>query len=140
MKATILKGMTREIQRDYALAKKIDGFDGYMITPSGRVLSLPRKIKQFNSKSNKSFSQKRKELKELKPMSNGHHLRVELCKEGKRKTVFIKNLVAAAFVPLPEKIVKPTAIIKDGNLNNTHYTNIEWVSYTWACRGRIQNN
>lgn len=129
--------ITEEIKQDYEQGKKVIEFNGYLVTPAGKVLSLPRTIKQFNSKSNKSFTQKIKELKELKPMSNGHHLRVELCIEGKRKTVFVKNLVAEAFVQKPAGIVKPTVIHKDGNVNNNHCTNLEWVSYRWACRGKV---
>lgn len=126
------------MERDYALAKEIKGFNGYMVTPSGAILSLPRGITNY-TKNGKPTIHRLKKTKQLKPTSNGYHLRVELSFGGKQKTVFVKNLVAEAFVPKPAGIVKPTAILKDGNANNTHYSNIEWVSYTWACRGKVQN-
>jgi hypothetical protein len=112
---------------------KIKGFTGYEVVNDGRVISLAREIKNRTKNGGKTIH-KLKQTKELKPMFNGHNYRVELCKNGKRKTVFIKNLIAQAFVPIPKEIVKPTVVHKDGDVSNNHFENLEWVSLNWARR------
>lgn len=87
----------------------IEGWPGYLITDDGRVWS--EKVGRY-----------------LKPMlkKRGYWM-VNLSRiGGERWTVGLHRLVAITFVPNPEN--KPQINHKDGDKNNNHYTNFEWVT------------
>lgn len=56
----------------------------------------------------------------------GWYLTRQLIINGERKTLRIHRLVAEYFIPNPEN--KPQVNHKDGNKQNNHYSNLEWVT------------
>jgi len=77
-----------------------------------------------------SYTDKRgyfRELRVLKPSKRGKgYLAVGLMKDGKQVPVSVHRLVAKAFIPNPEN--KPQVNHKDGNKENNHVNNLEWVT------------
>lgn len=89
--------------------KDIKGYEGiYAVTEDGKVWSYRRS--KFLSSSN----------------NNGGYLRVDLCKDGGRKTVLIHRLVAEAYLPNPDNL--PIVNHKDENKQNNHISNLEWCT------------
>ena len=97
--------------------KKIDGFDGYLISSYGRILSSERKdnnghcVKQIIRK---TF------------VSNSGYEAVHLSKNGKKSTKSVSRLVAIAFID--NQLFLPEVNHKDGNRLNNKVENLEWVS------------
>ena len=70
------------------------------------------------------------EAKVLKPYFNKQgYARVDIIKGGKRKSKLVHRLVAAAFLPLPEKI-DMNLHHKDFNKKNNAADNLEWLPDT----------
>ena len=61
----------------------------------------------------------------LRPSHNGY-LRTNISIDGKIKTVFIHRLVAELFIPNPNQLSEVNHI--DGNKQNNHKENLEWVT------------
>lgn len=96
--------------------KEIEGFYGYYsISNFGRVKST----------GGWCGTAKRKEKIRSTSLTKDGYVKVRLNKKDKDKTVRIHQLVAEAFVPNPNK--KDTVNHIDGNKQNNHYTNLEWV-------------
>jgi hypothetical protein len=90
--------------------KDIKGFEGlYTIDECGNV---------FGIKSNKTRIAYR--------TKTSPYLTIDLWKEGYRCKRLIHRLVAEAFVPNPDN--KPVVDHIDTNINNNHYTNLQWVT------------
>lgn len=99
----------------------------YQISNDGLVKSLNREVELPNGRTRK--------VKErlLTPKNNGSdYLFVSLSKRGKSKSFYIHRLVASAFVENPEdnEIVNH----KDGNPQNNHFENLEWVTHKQNCK------
>ena len=95
--------MTEEIWRT------IKGYEGqYQVSDQGRVRSL-------------KFGEERI----LKPvrMPNGY-LKVNLCKNGEKKTYRVHSLVAQTFIPNPDNL--PQVNHKDEDKENNSVQNLEW--------------
>ncbi|MCR9590411.1 NUMOD4 motif-containing HNH endonuclease [Vibrio alginolyticus] len=89
--------------------KPIEGYEGlYSITSCGLVYSH----------NTNAF---------LKPRKRHGYLRLNLSKEGKKKTFPIHRLVAEAFIPNPHGLA--TVNHKDRNKENNHVDNLEWLSF-----------
>lgn len=102
--------------------KDIDGFDGqYRISNYGRVLSMnyhrsgQQRILRLHTPKRKT-STKSKDMYPYVILSKNAHTYV-------RK---IHRCVANAFIPNPEN--KPYVNHIDGNINNNHISNLEWVT------------
>ena len=88
----------------------IDGFEDYMVSDKGTVISL-------------KFGRK-----EMKQHSNGkRYIGVGLTKNGVTKRFLIHRLVAQAFIPNPES-KKEVNHIDENKLNNKS-DNLEWLSH-----------
>ena len=94
---------------DY-IPRDIPGFKGYQVDGRGRI-----------------WSQKRKRY--LKPwMGANGYLKTGLRRDGKTNFRYIHRIVAKVFLPPPTKGQEINH--KDGDKQNNHWTNLEWVSRT----------
>ena len=94
--------------------KDIVGFEGkYQISNLGNVKSL-----------NYKNTHQEKLLKPV-PHSKGY-LKIQLMKDGKRKSFFIHRLVAEAFLSNPDN--KPEVNHINSNRQDNRLENLEWVS------------
>lgn len=89
--------------------KRIDLYPDYLISPKGDIYSL-----------------KKRRLLKQKIQSNGYYTVCVFDKYGKEKTVLVHRLVAMAYIPNPEN--KPQINHIDGNKQNNHVSNLEWVT------------
>lgn len=102
--------------------KDVVGYEGaYEVSNLGRIRSLDRYISgAFNSK---------RFIKgvEIKSSLTGNgYLGFNLVKDGKSKMSKVHRVVANAFIDNNE--LKPEVNHKDGNKNNNHVSNLEWVT------------
>ena len=91
----------------------IEGFNDYLVTSQGRVLSL-----------NYNRENKMRELKQRK--NNCGYMLVTLFKNGKRFDKTVHRLVAQAFISNPENKTQVNHI--DEEKTNNHVSNLEWVT------------
>lgn len=104
--------------------KQIKGYEGlYDISNYGRVRSH-NKTYRVGLRNNRHATKKGKILKDN--VLNTGYCQVALYKNKKNKKKAVHRLVGKAFVPNPDN--KPQINHKDGNKQNNHYTNIEWVT------------
>lgn len=95
--------------------KDIKGFEGaYMISNTGKVLSLPRQGSRGQEPKLRALS-----------LTHDGYVKVRLLANGKDSTARIHRLVAEAFLPNPEG--KETVNHKDGNKENNSVDNLEWA-------------
>ncbi|MBR1646190.1 MAG: NUMOD4 motif-containing HNH endonuclease [Selenomonadaceae bacterium] len=91
--------------------RDVVGYEGlYQVSNCGRV---------------KSFQKDNVKILKSNPGIGGY-LRVVLCKDFKKKNRFVHVLVAQAFIPNPEGKRQINHI--DGNKQNSHVSNLEWVT------------
>lgn len=101
--------------------KDIEGYEGlYQVSTYGNIKSLPKVRRNGTG----TYIQKEKLLKPSNT-STGYK-KVELCKDGKRKSFKVHRLVAIAFIPNPDN--KPEVNHIDGNKINNNIDNLEWVT------------
>ena len=93
--------------------KPILGFDKYYVSNHGRVRKYAERYKAFYL---------------LQPTINKNTNRpyVSLYNQNKRKNLSLSRIVAQTFIPHAEK--ENTVNHKDGNVNNNHVNNLEWVT------------
>lgn len=98
--------------------KDILGYEGlYQISSDGQVKSLVG----WNGR---KYVHREKILKQSKTTTG--YKKVELSKDGKRKSVKVHRIVAYAFIPQVEG--KTVVNHKDGNPLNNNYKNLEWCT------------
>ena len=102
--------------------KDIEGYEGlYQVSTCGNIKSLAKPRKNGNGR---SYIQKEKLLKQS--FTSTGYKKVELYKDGKRKSFKVHRLVAIAFIPNPDN--KPEVNHIDGNKINNNIDNLEWVT------------
>lgn len=106
--------------------KDIKGYEGlYQVSNLGRVKSFDVYIKVGIKNAETALHKGRI----LKPMKNRQgYMRVELCKGGERKAIFVHRLVASVFIENPENKVCVNHI--DGDKQNNCVENLEWCTYS----------
>lgn len=106
---------------DKEIWKKIDEFENYEISNFGRIRSLPRLKRNYNSK--KPYFAGGKILK-INIKSN--YSLISLRVNGKSFSRTIHRLVAKAFISNPKN--KPEVNHIDSNKHNNHVSNLEWAT------------
>lgn len=100
---------------------EIEGFEDYMVSPSGRVLS-----------------HKRGSYKELNPQADTDgYLQVMLARDDTRNLRFVHRLVAETFIPRPSWATEVNHI--DGNKQNNDVSNLEWTTRSGNMRHAHDN-
>lgn len=95
--------------------KDIKGFEGvYMISNTGKVMSMPRKGTQARVPKIRNLS-----------LTHDGYVKVRLIGNGKDVTQRVHRLVAEAFIPNPDE--KETVNHIDGNKENNCADNLEWA-------------
>lgn len=100
---------------------KIEGYDLYFVSEDGKVFSDKYKIRR-------ELSQRRN--------SRGY-MYVNLCKNGKYKSISVHKLVASAFLAKP--IGKNEVNHIDGNKTNNDISNLEWVDKSTNIQHAFKN-
>lgn len=111
--------------------KDIKGYEGlYQVSDMGRVKSSDRIVKNHLYKGKILNGEK---------FGNGY-IRIDLCKDGKRKVCLLHRLVAEAFVPNPDNL--PEVNHNDENIENCVASNLSWMSSkgnaNWGTRNQRQ--
>ena len=97
---------------------EIEGYPNYMIYDDGRIWSKCRGKGKF--------------LKP-KPDNNGYLL-VNLCEDGKTKSMRVHRLLGIAFIPNPEN--KPFIDHIDNNRQNNNIENLRWATVSENTRNK----
>ena len=108
--------------------KKIDGYEDYMISNFGNILSLKNGDKKI-----------------LKPFleSKNRYYMITLCRNGQKKKFLVHRLVAKYFCENKEN--KKVVNHIDHNTHNNYYENLEWVStqenihHSYSVMGPVRN-
>lgn len=101
--------------------KPVKGYEGlYEVSSEGEIKSLEKTRK--NSKG--QYIQKEKML--AQSLTSTGYKKVELVRNGKKKSLKVHRLVAEAFIPKVEG--KPYVNHKDGNQLNNSVDNLEWCT------------
>ena len=107
-----IKGQGEKMKEEW---KDIKGFEGaYMISNTGKVLSIPRKGTKHREPKLRSLS-----------LTHDGYVKVRLLYNGKDQTRRVHRLVAEAFIPNP--LNKETVNHIDGNKENNCVENLEWA-------------
>lgn len=102
--------------------KPIKGYEGlYEISSTGQIKSLPRKK---GLKNGHYYITKEKILKTS--MTTTGYRKIELTKNGTKKSKKVHRLIAKAFIPNEEG--KPNINHIDGNQLNNNISNLEWCT------------
>lgn len=102
--------------------REIEGYDGYFISDEGEVFS-----DKYNT---------RRKLSKRKN-SRGYYY-VNLCKNGKYKSVGIHRLVGKHFVENPNPKMFTVLNHIDGNKLNNSYKNLEWCTVSHNSREAVR--
>lgn len=106
------------------LWKSVKDFPGYSVSKYGQVSKIKR---VFGGGCSRRI---------LKPIPDKEFIRYKLYKKGKYRFVYANNLVAEAYLPLPQDERRLFKVIHmDGNFGNNFYRNLRYV-YT---RGNQKN-
>lgn len=98
--------------------KTIDNFSNYKISKNGEIYNISLKILIKNQS------------------RNGTKFVCINCDTGENKSIFVKKLVALAYIPNPENKNHVRHI--DGNKNNNSVENLEW--FTYSCKNKVQKS
>ena len=91
--------------------KDIVGYDGlYKISECGEVLNTKRNKLQKSYRHGRGYN------------------RISLTSRGLQRNHYVHRLVGNAFLETPEHIGQTQINHIDGNKNNNHYSNLEWVT------------
>lgn len=118
--------------------RQISGYEGYYnISNCGCVRSLDRTLKNKNGT---LFTLRGKNMKitKQKGRNNDGYSVVNLRRDGMSYVALVHILVAKAFLDNPYHL--PTVNHKDGNKNNNHVENLEWVSFSDNNIHALKNN
>lgn len=94
--------------------------DFYMVSNQGRVISLCREVRRFNTIVNKPTQILSTSAKE------GNYKKVSFYVNGTHKTIDVHRLVALAFIPNPNNY--PCIDHIDGNKHNNNVSNLKWCN------------
>lgn len=102
--------------------KPVPGYEGiYEISDMGRLRSLERDVVKSDV-----VQHRRLRMKKQWPNDDGY-MCVKLSRDGHNDNVGVHRLVAAAFIPNPQRL--PEVNHKDGDRVNNRVDNLEWVTH-----------
>ena len=111
----------------------VNNYEGiYEISESGQVRSIERKIQ---GRDGVTYPFKERLLRPH-PHKDTGYLQVSLWKENKGIQQYIHRIVAEAFIPNPYRLKEVNHL--DGNKQNNHLSNLEWVSRTGNAQHAIE--
>lgn len=97
--------------------------NGYEVSSYGRIRSI-NKLVNSGLRHNQNVLKRGKVLKAN--LKRNGYFTIDLCGENTKRTTTVHRIVAKAFVDNPDN--KPQVNHKDGNKQNNHYLNLEWVT------------
>lgn len=111
--------------------KQVQGYENiYEVSDHGEVRSIDRSVNNYRVKG-----------RVLRQHDSGKgYPAVALCKNGKPHTTYVHSLVANAFIPKPDTLLRLVVNHKDGDKRNNDVTNLEWVSYSQNNQHAYDNN
>jgi hypothetical protein len=110
------------------------GFEGlYSVSDEGQIISEPATVVRQNGK---LYRKSGRPLVARRSSTTGY-LRVNLTAPGRRRTIDVHSVVAAAFLANPARLQHVNHI--DGDKTNNVVTNLEWVSPKGNVRHAIAN-
>lgn len=114
----------------------ISGYEGlYSVREDGVILShIPLGGRNRVSRANPSV---RRIVKTQSCSKKSPYKKFTICCGKTRKDMTVHRVVATAFIPNPFN--KPCVNHIDGNKNNNHFTNLEWVDYQENTQHAIDN-
>lgn len=95
--------------------------DRYLVSNDGKVKSIDMLVRCRGN----GYRMKKGKVLPLRENSRGY-VTVNLCVDNVMHTKLIHRLVAEAFIPNPSNKSQVNHI--DGNINNNHVSNLEWVT------------
>lgn len=90
------------------MLKEISGYDNYLVSDDGQI-----------------YSKVRKGFRAIHPNKKVDYFTVDLWKNNEGRKFYVHRLVAQAFIPNPNNLPEVNHI--DGNRQNNHISNLEWV-------------
>jgi len=118
-----------------------ENFKGYKVTEKGEVYSYWGRESNSQGKFLKSVINKGFERKINPSIDSKGYPYIDVRSSEKRRSPKVHRLVALAFIPNPEN--KPQVNHIDGNKENNHVSNLEWVTQeenrTHAITNKLKN-
>ena len=101
----------------------VKGYEGlYEVSDAGQVRSVTRKCLHKNGKVTLNVGK----VLAQSPNKNTRYMMCGLWRNNKAKYYLVHRLVAEAFIPNPDNLAEVNHI--DGNRQNNHLSNLEWVT------------
>lgn len=122
-----------DIPADCEIWKKIDGYEDYSISNTGKIMFDGKTVIDI-------FGKKREYAPHIvaQCVNSSNYKKVVLRNENGSKNFYVHRLMAQAFIPNPENLPEVNHI--DGNKWNNNISNLEWCSVSENSKHAFANN